>query len=127
MELPKLGEESTSLDGGLESWLLFLKGVHKNKWEELAMNTPELKKAMTTLEFLSQDKETRYLYEMRQKALLDEASFRDWAENAEANGIEKGKAEVAKQLLVEVMEESFVEKVTGLSQIEIQKLKEQIR
>lgn len=38
------------------------------------MNEPMLKKAMTTLEFLSQDEQTRMEYEARQKYLLDEAS-----------------------------------------------------
>ncbi|MDO3678611.1 PD-(D/E)XK nuclease family transposase [Paenibacillus ehimensis] len=44
------------------------------------MDTPGLKKAMTTLEFLSQNKEARALYEMRKKALLDEQSALDYAE-----------------------------------------------
>ncbi|WP_107724589.1 PD-(D/E)XK nuclease family transposase [Desmospora activa] len=48
--------------------------IWKEEWGELAMEKPELKKAMTTLELLSQDKEARLLYESRQKALLDERS-----------------------------------------------------
>jgi predicted transposase/invertase (TIGR01784 family) len=90
MELPKLHEGDISLADKLTKWLVFLKGTDKSKWEELAMDMPELKKAMTTLEFLSQDKEARALYEMRQKSLMDEASLRDWAETAEKRGMERG-------------------------------------
>ena len=82
------------------------------------MNTPELKKAMTTLEFLSQDKEVRRLYEMRQKALLDERS-------ALGKARREGKAEVAIKLLVEGMSISKVAELTGLEEAEIEKLKNQ--
>ena len=50
------------------------------------MNEPTLKKAMDTLEFLSQDREARRRYEERQKYLHDEASMIEWA-------TEKGMAE----------------------------------
>ena len=43
------------------------------------MNEPTLKKAMDTLEFLSQDREARRMYEERQKYLHDEASMIEWA------------------------------------------------
>lgn len=43
------------------------------------MNEPTLKKAMDTLEFPSQDREARRLYEERQKFLHDEASALEWA------------------------------------------------
>jgi hypothetical protein len=57
------------LSDHLVRWLSFLKGVDKSKWEELSMDKPELKKAMKALEYLSQDQESRMLYEMRMKAL----------------------------------------------------------
>jgi predicted transposase/invertase (TIGR01784 family) len=107
------------------------------------MEAPEAKKAMTTREFLIQDKQDRYLYAMRQKARLDEASFRDWVETKIANGVERGvlkgyeigievgmkKAETAaaQKLLAEGLDEVFIERVTGLSKAEIQKLVEQIQ
>lgn len=37
----------------------------KEVWEELVSKELVLKKAMTTLEFISQDREARMLYEMR--------------------------------------------------------------
>lgn len=47
----------------------------ESKWEVLTMNGPVLKKAMNTLEFLSQNEEARRQYEDRQKYLHDEASM----------------------------------------------------
>jgi hypothetical protein len=61
-ELTKLENEASPKEGGLINWLMFLKGADKSKWEALQMNEPTLKKAMDTLEFLSQDQETRRLY-----------------------------------------------------------------
>ena len=42
--------------------------------EELAKEDTAMRKALTTLEFLSQDEEARQLYEARQKALHDTPS-----------------------------------------------------
>lgn len=130
MELPKLQDEAYSLEDRLVRWLLFLKGIQQTKWEELAMGTPELKKAMTTLEFLSQDKEARYLYEMRKKALLDERSRIDWAKEQGIKegiekGLERGIKQVAKNMLDEGLDLSTIAKATGLTVEELQKLKEQ--
>jgi hypothetical protein len=70
MELSKLDAQSVPIDGGLINWLLFLKGADKSNWEVLQMNEPTLKKAMDTLEFLSQDQEARRLYEARQSTCM---------------------------------------------------------
>lgn len=54
------------------------------------MNEPELKKAMDTLEFLSQDEKLRMAYEARQKFLRDQASMMEAAKNAEIYGFKTG-------------------------------------
>ena len=97
LELPKL-VKPYNLSDHLARWLTFLKGVQPSKCGELAMDKPELKKAMTTLEFLSQDEEARMLYEMRKKALMDERSALD---TAEKRGKEKGKKEGKKEGKIE--------------------------
>ncbi|MGG0824161.1 Rpn family recombination-promoting nuclease/putative transposase [Paenibacillus turicensis] len=92
------------------------------------MNEPTIKKAMTTLELLSQDSEARIRYEERQKYLHDEASAMEWAMD---NGLEKGKQqgerqkalEIAKNLLKEGLAIDLVSKATGISEKEIMSLK----
>lgn len=58
------------------------------------MNESGVKKIRDTLEFLSQDREARRLYEERQKYLHDEASMIEWATE---KGIEKGLVEGEKE------------------------------
>lgn len=139
MELPKLGMKHRNIEDRLVNWLMFINGAPKERWEELAMETPGLKKAMTTLEFLSQNKEARMLYEMRKKALLDEQSALDYAKTkgreegwmegkleGKLEGKQEGKAERDKEIAASMLQKglsvSLVAEVTGLSVTEIDEL-----
>lgn len=127
LELSKLTEQIIPNEGGLINWLLFLKGDDATNWEVLKVNEPTLGKAMTALEYLSQDKEARRLYEMRQKALHDEASMLEGAREegerrGESVGTRKGKMEVAKNLFSMGIDIATVAKATGLNEEELQKL-----
>ncbi len=140
LELPKLEQMTTPLEGSpLINWLLFLKGTDPSHWEVLSMNEPELKKAMTTLEFLSQDREARMRYEARQKFLHDEASLVDSAmaegerRGVEAGfqkgieqGIEQGKyqaqLDMARNMFSLGLDIEVIAKATGLSQEDIRSL-----
>ncbi|MCD1258093.1 PD-(D/E)XK nuclease family transposase [Paenibacillus athensensis] len=131
MELPKLERQAHEMDSRLVNWLMFIDGAPPERWEELAMDTPGLKKAMTTLEFLSQNKEARMLYEMRKKALLDEQSALDYVESrGRAEGREEGRAqrdhEVAASMLQEGLSISLIAKVTGLTEAEIEALQQRL-
>ncbi|MET3832289.1 putative transposase/invertase (TIGR01784 family) [Paenibacillus sp. DS2363] len=120
MELTKLDEYSVPMEkGGLVNWLLFLKGIDTSNWEVLAMNEPMLKKAMDTLEFLSEDASTRMAYDARMKALSDEKSM---IEGARAEGAAEGKREMARELLTLGVDLSAIVKASGLSEDEIKKL-----
>ncbi|AIQ29306.1 hypothetical protein P40081_14950 [Paenibacillus sp. FSL P4-0081] len=124
LELPKLDERSVPSEGGLINWLLFLKGADTSHWEVLKMNEPGLEKAMDTLQYLSQDSDARRLYEARQKYLHDEASMIEGAKSAGiAEGVNKGKREVAQNLLAMGMDHAAVAKATGLSEDEIRSIK----
>ena len=119
MELSKLNQQNIPDEGGLLNWLLFLKSEDTKNWEVLKVNEPTLGKAMTALEFLSQDAEARRQYEMRQKALHDEASM---IEGARTEGETKGKLEIAQNLIQMGMDISKVAQATGLSVQELKKL-----
>jgi predicted transposase/invertase (TIGR01784 family) len=84
------------------------------------MNEPTIKKAMNTLEFLSQDSEARIRYEERQKYLHDEASAMEWAMD---NGERQKALEIAKNLLKEGLAIELISKVTGLNEKEMVSLK----
>lgn len=132
LELPKLKDTAVPGEGGLVNWLLFLKGKDDSNWEVLSMNEPALKKAMDTLEFLSQDEEARMKYEARQKFLLDEASQRDGAlTEGFAKGITKGKLEgkleakleVARNLRNMGLEYPAIQAATGLTDEQMDSIK----
>ncbi|MCY0876657.1 MAG: Rpn family recombination-promoting nuclease/putative transposase, partial [Firmicutes bacterium] len=86
IELQKLREVAVGQQRKLVRWTLFLLGPGREKMEELAMEEPAIQKALTTLEFLSQDREARELYEARQKAI------HDWNSNIQG-AQEKGRQE----------------------------------
>jgi predicted transposase/invertase (TIGR01784 family) len=89
------------------------------------MNEPTLKKAMDTLEFLSQDREARRLYEERQKYLHDEASMIEWAtEKGIAEGEKRKAIEIAKNMLSFGIEVSIIVKTSGLTESEVEALKD---
>ena len=96
-------------------------------------------KALTTLEFLSQDEEARQLYEARQKALHDHASAIGAArDQGRTEGLTEGRAEgrtegrtegrkerdmeFACQLLAEGEPLERVARLTGLSPLVLQQL-----
>ncbi|UQZ83232.1 PD-(D/E)XK nuclease family transposase [Paenibacillus konkukensis] len=132
IELTKLDQQFVPLDrGGLVNWLMFLKGADKSNWEVLTMNEPMLKKAMDTLEFLSQDAAARMAYDARMKALSDEKSRIEGAleeglaigiEKGIEKGIERGKAETALKLLELGIDIQTIAKATGMSTEEISTL-----
>ncbi|MBW7474833.1 Rpn family recombination-promoting nuclease/putative transposase [Paenibacillus oenotherae] len=116
IELTKLNEYAAELEeGGLVNWLLFLKGVNKSNWEVLTMKEPMLKKAMDTLEFLSQDAAARMAYDARMKALSDEKS------RIEGAKVETS-TEIAAKLLNRGVDLQTIAEATGLSIEEIKAL-----
>ncbi|MEK4525279.1 hypothetical protein NST38_07760 [Paenibacillus sp. FSL H8-0104] len=101
------------------------------------MNESGVKKVMDTLEFLSQDREARRLYEERQKYLHDEASMIEWATEkgiaqGTAKGIEKGLVEGEKRKMIEIakkflslgLEVSVIAKASGKPESEVESLKD---
>ncbi|MEK4852378.1 Rpn family recombination-promoting nuclease/putative transposase [Paenibacillus sp. FSL H7-0756] len=118
IELTKLSEHAVELEeGGLVNWLLFLKGVDQSNWEVLTMKEPMLKKAMDTLEFLSQDAAARMAYDARMKALSDEHSR-----------IEGAKAENSKEIAIKLLDRGIdlqtISEATGLSVEDIKGLRQ---
>ncbi|MNC38684.1 flagellar assembly protein H [compost metagenome] len=93
------------------------------------MNEPALRKAMETLEFLSQDSEARRKYEERQKALHDEASQRDGAQREGfAKGMQEGLQEGLQKGLQKGLKEGIKEgKIEGIKEGTKEGIKEGIK
>ena len=86
LELPKLQVESMIDMNDLEKWLLFMTSDKKTK-EALAVESSTLKEALSQIERLSQDPETRRMAISREIQLKDQLQRE---EDAEFRGIEKG-------------------------------------
>ncbi|WP_072733760.1 PD-(D/E)XK nuclease family transposase [Paenibacillus sp. ov031] len=136
------------MNDGLVRWLLFLKGITKSSWEELLMHEPEpaLKKAMSVLEFLSQDEQARQQYIDRQKFLWDEVSMIEGAreealkkgleegiqkgiEEGIKEGIKEGEAESKRKIAINMLalglDQDTIIKATGLTLSELEELKKE--
>ncbi|MHB1682052.1 MAG: Rpn family recombination-promoting nuclease/putative transposase [Bacilli bacterium] len=120
LELRKLREQSVGLEQRLVRWMLFLSARTRERMEELAKEEPAMQKALTTLEWLSQDKEARQLYDDRQRALHDYVSI---VEGAREEGEIKGRKEVARRMLAEGIATDTVARFTEFSVEEIEQLR----
>ncbi|MGE5703967.1 MAG: Rpn family recombination-promoting nuclease/putative transposase [Clostridia bacterium] len=126
LELSKLRGSDVNMNDPLVNWLLFVGAQDERTVDLLARNEPVIRKAKTVLEFLNQNDEARKLYEIRVKALRDEANMIEGAkEEGRAEGEAKGKAEIAKNMLVAGMSIEQISALTGLSPVEIKRLAKQ--
>jgi predicted transposase/invertase (TIGR01784 family) len=123
VELLKYLDEQPELNNSLNKWLAFLTKPEKEVMEVVEMGEPAIRKAITVLDMLSRDPETVRLAELRMKKILDEKSMIEGAK--EEGKIERDK-EIAKNALIKGAEVSFVSEITGLSESEVLKLKEEI-
>ena len=119
IEIPKLQENSDEKDM-LTAWTEFLKDPESERVRSLEMSVEEIREAKDELVSISNDQEQRELYEMRAKILKDKVSALN---EAERKGINKGKFEVAKNLL-NILDDETIAKTTGLSIDEIKKIRE---
>ena len=124
VELRKLKAHSAALGRHLARWMLFLTTKTREGLEALAMEEPAMQKALTTLEFLSQDERARQLYEDRQKALMTYTADIDGArEEGREEGEQIGIKKVALALLDAGDSVEKVMQMTGLSRAAVEALK----
>ncbi|THF78800.1 Rpn family recombination-promoting nuclease/putative transposase [Cohnella fermenti] len=88
IECPKFQEVAFDIDDPLHRWLRFLEqDVTPEQLEELMEVDEMIREAEDRLNQLASDEVTRRLYQMREKALHDRAT---WLEDATNEGIERG-------------------------------------
>ena len=121
----------------LLSWLRFV--INPEKLEDTDMENENIKEAKEKFEELQNDEIERELAFRRQMAIMDKKAFHDTAYNdgfregekkgakeGEKRGEERGEKnasiEIAKKMKKENFDISTIEKLTGLSKEEIEKL-----
>lgn len=103
----------------IAQWLLFLDNPNTERVEEIMKENEKVKKANTVLYQMSEDEELQRLAELREKWDLDERSALG---NAREEGETKAKIEIAQKLKQMKMNIADIEKATGLTKEEIEKI-----
>lgn len=126
IEIPKLRklDNTEEISDMLEAWIAFIQSPASAVVEKLEMSKKEIKEAKDELLRLSGDDKERERYEMRKESLLEQNSL---LANAEKKGIEKGRQEgiieIAKNLILNGLDNDLIIKSTGLSLKEITELR----
>jgi len=85
---------------------------------------PAIEKAKKILEYLGSNEEIRRYYELREKAIHDEITrITDAREEGMQQGAKSKSLEVARKMIEDGIEDSIIEKYTGISKDDIEKLK----
>ena len=126
IEIPKFEKKNPEAETKLEQWLWLLAG-REDKLEMAKKENKEIKKAMDIINEMSMDEKEWELYMSRHRAILDyNTGMRDAREEGIKEGIEEGakieKLEIAKNMLKEGVDKKIIERVTGLTKEEIEKL-----
>ena len=123
IELPKFRKKNPDISSKLDQWLWLICGEEEKI--KMAKNENEkIKEAKSELEKLEMSAEDRELYELRLKAIRDEINIREsgFIDGKTAGEFQKS-LEIAQNMLKENMSIEVISKLTGLSQEEIEKLK----
>lgn len=123
IEMKKLPKEIDLAKKPKELWLMFLNAKTEEELNMLVDQSPEIAVAVDKLERISSNEEFQHQALMREKALRD---YNSGMANAEQRGIEKGKIEIARNLLLMNMSIDDISKATGLTAEEIEKIKSEI-
>ena len=107
-------------ENDIERWLMFLeKDISETTLKELISLDTAIEKAEQKIEYLSSDEEAMRIYYERERSLHERANM---ISSAEARGVEKGKLEIAKNLLDMKISIEQIVLATGLTEEEINKI-----
>ena len=147
IELPKLPEELKEEDS-LLLWAKFINAERKEEFDMLAEKSPYINSAYQHLQVISQDKEKRLEYEAREKAVRDhnqmmkearergmQEGMREGMREGIREGMQEGRREGRQEGIIEVAENFIklglgtaeISKGTGLSENEIEDLRNKMK
>ena len=119
LELPKFRRQTHTPKTKLDKWLTYLSNVQGKAMENIAMNTPAIKKALTIEEIFAQSEHERRLYELREKGLHDIATLRALVRK---EGREEGREEGRQEGRQEGREEGLQEGVENTQRALVRRL-----
>ena len=120
-------DEKPKVNSNLDKWLTFLTEPKKEGMEVLEIEDPAIRKAITVLDMLSRDTETVRLAELRMKKILDDTSMLEGAkEEGKIEGKIEEKIEITKNALKKGFDISAIIDITGLSEEEVLKIKDEM-
>ena len=119
IELTKLKENKPRTGDLLEKWLLVI-GGDEEMMKKCKKEEGEIKEAIEQLEEMSADEKEREIYEIRERSRL---VYNTEMYEARRKGLEDAKKEIAKKLLENNISIEIIKKSTGLTEEEINNLK----
>ena len=126
IELSKINGREDEKDQLLD-WLIFLENPESERVTRKMEENENLKEAVEKLDRISEDEKMQRIIELREKAIRDEhAIYAKGVDDGIEKGITKGakqeKLQIAENMLKEGTSIEFIEKVTGLTKEEIEKI-----
>ena len=124
LELPKFKKyKNKTQNQELKNWVEFIINPEKKMQGE----SKEIEKAREVLEMMSQDKNERYLAELRQKYIMDQKAIEDAGydkgyDSGTLEGKKERSIEIAKKMKSKKMDIDDIIEITGLTKEEIEKL-----
>jgi predicted transposase/invertase (TIGR01784 family) len=120
LEIPKVRENDGSQ---LSNWLRFFAATTEEDFMALSQTSPAIAEAWGVIKHLSADESARMIAESREKARMDMEAYRETGRREGLReGEQKGKLEVARNLLQEKLPVELVVKSTGLSLEKVKQL-----
>jgi predicted transposase/invertase (TIGR01784 family) len=115
LEIVKARDLKHKPKDALESWLAYLNNLEGEVMEAIAVENASIKKAMTLEQAFMQNKQERRIYELREKARLDEISALEGSEaKGEAKGEVRGKVVMAQDAICKFLDAKFGNSSQGL-------------
>lgn len=130
LELPKAAAADNSRQiSRLRRWMRFFNLKNEEEAKMLAENNEVMSKAVFILKQMSEDEKMREIARIRERALHDEASYREDIAEAEKKARAEGEKQKEKTIVFNMFKtnqtNSLISTVTGLSDSEIEKYRQE--
>jgi predicted transposase/invertase (TIGR01784 family) len=123
LQMPLFTQTESELHTQKDKWLYFLKNLESFDDIPAILREPVFEKAFATAEYVKYPPAMQEAYQENLKVYRDNRNVVETAYiEGKAEGIEQGKAEIARNLKQEGSKTAFIAKVTGLSAEEIERL-----